>query len=154
MTDFFFDSSALVKRYIQETGSVWVNGIFRSSPSNEVFIAGITSVELIAAITRRARGRTIPLAEATIICTQYRTDLLIDYQVIEISEALLNHAMTLAEIHGLRGYDAVQMAAASQINKLCVVNGLQPIVFVSADSELNLAAQREQLLVDNPNAYR
>lgn len=153
MAEFFFDSSALVKRYIQERGSAWVSGIFHPSAHNEVFIAGITSVELIAAITRRRQSGTIPSAEAATICIQYRADLLIDYQVIEISETLLNSAMTLAETYGLRGYDAVQLAAASQINKLCIATGLQPMTFVSADSELNLAAQRELLLVDNPNVH-
>jgi hypothetical protein len=61
--------------------------------------------------------------------------------------------MALAEKQGLRGYDAVQLAAGRAINELCVANGLAPIVFVSADEELNLAAVNEGLSVENPNHY-
>ncbi|MEH2159716.1 MAG: type II toxin-antitoxin system VapC family toxin [Nostoc sp.] len=63
---YFIDSSALVKRYISETGSAWVLGLFDPTLKNEVFIAAITSVELIAAITRRSRGGSISITDATI----------------------------------------------------------------------------------------
>ena len=60
MADCYFDSSALVKRYVNETGSTWVCGLFDPGLRHEVFIAAITSVEIIAAITRRARGGQSP----------------------------------------------------------------------------------------------
>ena len=59
MADYHLDSSALVKRYIRESGSDWVSGLFDPALNNEVFIAAITPVEIIAAITRRAREGTI-----------------------------------------------------------------------------------------------
>ncbi len=52
MADYYFDSSALVKRYINETGSTWVCGLFDPGLRHEAFIAAITPVEIIAAITR------------------------------------------------------------------------------------------------------
>ena len=61
--------------------------------------------------------------------------------------------MTLAEKHGLRGYDAVQLAAAQAINNLCIANDLHPLTFISADKELNTAAANEGLLVENPNNH-
>ena len=42
MAVYFVDSSALVKRYIGETGSTWVLGLFDSALNNEVFVAAIT----------------------------------------------------------------------------------------------------------------
>src|SRR5438128_2406249 len=129
MADYFLDSSALVKRYVSETGSVWITGLFDPALNNEIFIAGITSVEIVAALTRRTRGGTITPADAAMACRLFRTDLRSDYQVVEINEALLNDAMTLAETYGLRGYDAVQLAAGCQVNRLCIGNGLPPILF-------------------------
>ncbi len=70
-----------------------------------------------------------------------------------MTETLLNRAMTLAETHGLRGYDAVQLAAACEINVFCAAHGLPPLTLVSADRELNTAATGEGLLVDDPNAH-
>ena len=62
MADYYFDSSALVKRYINETGSTWVGGLFDSGLEHEAFIGAITPVEIVAAIARRARGKTSPRA--------------------------------------------------------------------------------------------
>lgn len=61
--------------------------------------------------------------------------------------------MALAEAHGLRGYDAVQLAAGRELNTLCNAFSLPPVTFVSADFELNAAAASEGLIVENPNNY-
>lgn len=153
MTIYFLDSSALVKRYINETGSAWVSALFTQTLGNDFFVAAITGVEIVAAITRRARNGSISEADATFVRNQLRNDFQIDYQVIEITEAIINSAMALAETQGLRGYDAVQLAAGCAINELSIANGLSPIIFISADEELNLAASQEGLLIENPNHY-
>ena len=59
--------------------------------------------------------------------------------------------MSLAEAKGLRGYDAVPLAAGYAVNALCLTSGLPPFIFVSADNELNAAASNEGLIVENPN---
>jgi hypothetical protein len=56
MAVYFLDSSALVKRYINETGSAWVLGLFGPTLDYEFFVAAVTGVEIVAAITRRARN--------------------------------------------------------------------------------------------------
>ncbi|HEY9623420.1 MAG TPA: type II toxin-antitoxin system VapC family toxin [Crinalium sp.] len=153
MAIYFLDSSALVKRYISETGSAWVLGLFAPALDNEFFVAAITGVEIVAAITRRARNGSVATADAALVCNQLRSDLQTDYQVVEITEEIIDSGMTLAETQGLRGYDAVQLASACAVNKLCIDSGLSPIILVSADNELNLAATTEGLLVENPNNY-
>ena len=153
MAVYFVDSSALVKRYINEIGSTWVLSLFDPTLDNDILIAAITGVEIIAAITRRARGRSIGATDATAACSQFRSDLQSEYQVVEITENIINTAMALAETLGLRGYDAVQLAAGREINALCIANSLPPVTFVSADNELNTAAASEGLLIENPNDY-
>ena len=153
MAVYFVDSSALVKRYINEIGSAWVLSLFDPTLNNDILIAAITGVEIVAAITRRARGGSISATDATIVCSQFRSDLHSEYQVVEITENIINSAMALAEAHGLRGYDAVQLAVGRQINALCITNSLPPVTFVSADNELNTAAASEGLLIENPNDY-
>ena len=61
--------------------------------------------------------------------------------------------MRLATKHSLRGYDAVQLAAALEANDERIANGLPTLTFVSADTELNTAAQAEGLPVENPNNH-
>jgi hypothetical protein len=54
--DLFFDSSALVKRYINELGSMWVAKTVDLNAGNNIFVADISAVEMTAAIARRTRG--------------------------------------------------------------------------------------------------
>lgn len=149
----FTDSSAVVKRYVQETGSVWVGGLFTAAPANEITIVALTGVEVVAAITRRVRGGTITPVDAASSCALFLTDLNTDYQVIAVSDALLRQAIRLAQHYSLRGYDAVQLAAANEVSRLRVTTGATPLVFVSADKELNAAASGEGLSVDDPNLH-
>ncbi|NOT59076.1 MAG: nucleic acid-binding protein, partial [Acidobacteria bacterium] len=55
--------------------------------------------------------------------------------------------------HALRGYDAVQLAAALEENDELMSFGLPALTLVSADAELNKAAQAEGLNVENPNNH-
>ncbi len=153
MADYYFDSSALVKRYISETGSVWVCSLFDSNLRHETFISAITPVEIVAAIARRERGKTISQVDAIAASTQFRADLQTSYQVVELTDLLLTQAMSLAETYALRGYDAVQLAAALAVNALCTQNELPSLVFVSADGELNNVAASMGLAIENPNNH-
>jgi len=153
VADYYFDSSALVKRYISETGSVWVCSLFDPNLRHETFIAAITPVEIVAAIARRERGKTISQVDAIAASTQFRADLQTSYQVVELTDLLLTQAMSLAETYALRGYDAVQLAAALAVNALCTQNELPSLVFVSADGELNNVAASMGLAIENPNNH-
>jgi hypothetical protein len=153
MADFYFDSSALVKRYIRESGSPWVIGLFDPSLGHDAFIAAITPVEMIAAIARRARGKSITPDQATTAYGLIRSDLQTGYQVVELNEAVLTSAMALAESYALRGYDAVQLAGALEVNALLLSSDLPPLIFVSADAELNKVAAAEGLAVEDPNQH-
>ena len=153
MAIYFLDSSALVKRYISETGSIWVLELFDPTLDHEIFIAAITGVEIIAAITRRSRSGSISSSDTTLVRNQVKNDLQTDYQIVEITDGIINSGMALAEAQGLRGYDAVQLAAGCAVNELCKASGLSPVIFVSADSELNVATSNEGLSVENPNSH-
>ena len=153
MAAYFCDTSALVKRYVAETGSAWLTATIAPQTGNRVFIARITFVELISAITRRERGRHISAADAKTAKTQFETDYSSEFFNIEISENLIKEAARLAEKHALRGYDAVQLAAALKTEKEKIALGLSSLILLSADTELNAAAVSEGLTVDDPNNH-
>jgi uncharacterized protein len=153
MPVFFVDSSGVVKRYASETGSAWVTAVTNTKVGNEVFVARITAVEVVSALARRIRGGSITPVDGAAAVTQFKNDLKNEYQIIEITEALVDRAMSLAELYALRGYDAVQLAAAGEINAVLTANGLPPLTFVSADGALNSAAVAEGLVSDDPNSH-
>lgn len=153
MAAYFTDSSAVIKRYLRETGSVWVRELFASTPPNSFYAVATVGVEVVAAITRRARGGTVSQAGAARWCGVFLTDLNLEFAVVGVTGDLLRNAVSLARAHGLRGYDAVQLAAGLEANRLRLADGLSPLVFLSADNELNAAARSEGLSVDDPNAH-
>ena len=65
MAGYFFDTSGLVKRYVAETGTAWVNSLLHPTARIALYLSRITGVELVAAITRRCAGavllRRLPL---------------------------------------------------------------------------------------------
>jgi len=150
---YIFDSSAIVKRYVQESGTSWVQGQAHPRAGNLIYVARITGVEVCAAIARRMRGGTIPPPDAVASLARFRLDLAREYLVLEITVALLTDAMRLAESHGLRAYDAVQLAAALELNGRWLAAGLTGITLVSADQDLNIAVLVESLIVEDPNFH-
>ena len=75
------------------------------------------------------------------------------YQTVEITDDLLSVAMALAESHGLRAYDAVQLAAALELTDVRKRMSLDPLTVISSDKELNAAAQQASLQVEDPSTY-
>lgn len=153
MSVYFFDSSALVKRYIIETGSRWIIKLLKPSANNTIFIAQITGVEVTAAIARKRKGLSITPDKAQKSILRFQRDFQYRFYQQSLAPKIVNLAMNLADKYELRGYDAVQLASAIEANNLRQINGLSPIIFVSADNALNSAAQTEGLTIDNPNNY-
>jgi len=56
-------------------------------------------------------------------------------------------------MYGLRGYDAVQLAASLDGNAERREYGLAPLTLISADTDLNQAAITEGITIENPNEH-
>jgi len=153
MAAYFFDTSGIAKRYVVETGSTWVKGAADSTTGNRLYVAAITEVEVAASLTRRVRGGSLSASEAVSGISDFQTDLRAQYRILDISPTLIDAAVNVAMKHGLRGYDAVQLAAVLQVRDERVALGATPIILVSADTELNTAALAEGLLVEDPNNH-
>ena len=153
MAAYFFDTSGLVKRHVNEIGTAWVRSLTQPKAAHTLFLARITAVEVYAAITRRQRGGTLSPAQVGAILGHFRRHLGQRYNVVELNPALLAEAMLLARKHGLRAYDAVQLAAMQEVDRLYRASGLGPVTLISGDRELNAAAIVEGYLVDDPNLH-
>jgi uncharacterized protein len=116
-------------------------------------LARITAVEVTSAVARRRQtGKPTP-ARAQSIFALFRGHLARRYLIVEITPALINDAMRMADIHELRAYDAVQLAAALELNRRWLAAGLGSITMVSADRNLNTAATAEGLTIEYPNNH-
>ena len=153
MAAYFCDTSAIVKRYVNEPGTAWLISVTDRAAGDRVFVAGITGAETVAAITRKARGGGLSPADAVAAIAAFRHDFANEFGIVAITPKLIAEAMSLAEKHGLRGYDAVQVAAALITETRRQARKLSALTFLSADAELNAAAAAERLIVDDPNTH-
>lgn len=117
MAVYVVDSSALVKRYVRENGTAWVRGLTDPAAGHTLYIAGITGVEVVSALTRQTRGGALAPTDAALALTQFRHDFAHQYQTVDLTPRLIARAMDLTETHALRGYDAVQCAVAVEIHR-------------------------------------
>ena len=150
---FCFDTSALVKRYAAEAGSSWVNAVCRASTGNTVATAQITHVEAAAAFAVKRRHGELSHKDYTNALQDLAHDFMYEYLIVKIDQSLVELAVELTKHHKLRGYDAVQLAAALTLNSLLTQTPFTPLTFVTADDELLQAAESEGLLAANPNQH-
>jgi predicted nucleic acid-binding protein len=152
VSHFYLDASAVVKRYKPEPGSTWVDQVTAASAGHTIILSEITLVEVAAALaaTHRAPGG---------ITRQERDDALAlflnhchtAYDLVAVNRDIIDRAVTLTQHHGLRGYDAMQLATAPAADKVLVAADLSPVTLIAADEDLVAAAQAEGLAAANPN---
>ena len=153
MAAYFCDTSAIVKRYVNEPGTAWLISITDRGAGGRVFVAGITGAEAVAALTRKSRGGGLSPTDTAAAIAAFRHDFTNEFGIVAVTPRLIGMAMSLAEKHGLRGYDSVQLAAGLITQTRRQARGLSALTFLSADTELNAAAAAEGLIVDDPNAH-
>jgi len=120
---------------------------------NRIYVARIAGVEVVSALTRKRRGTHISAADAAAAITRFRQDFANRFRIVEVTSALITAAMSLAETYALRGYDAVQLAAARQAQQRRLARGISPLSLISADGDLLTAGAAEAMATDDPNNH-
>ena len=110
MTTYYADSSALVKRYVTETGSTFVQGLCDPASGHVLALARIGLVEIAAALGVKHRQGLITDTVRDGLLRDLQHDGQIQYWLIDIDTPIVLHAIELTRRYKLRGYDAVHMA--------------------------------------------
>ena len=105
----YLDASALVKRYTAEPGTPEVNAAI--TKAEIVGTALISRAETAAALSKAVRVGALTRQAATSALQVFRSEWP-NLVRIQTTEMLIAQADTLAWELGLRGYDAVHLAAA------------------------------------------
>lgn len=108
MAAYFFDSSALAKRFIRETGTAFVLSLWRPSAHHAIYAARLTEVEVCAALARRHKGLKLAADQFHKSVKRLRRDFTERLAVTATTESIVIEALRLAESYALRGYDALQ----------------------------------------------
>ena len=150
---YFVDSSALVKRYVAEVGTAWVQGLADPDSRNHLILARITQVEVAGALARREREGSLDSEAVSRALDTLRYDLDTQYQIVELNPTVTRMATQLLRLHPLRAYDAVQLASAQQIYAAFAQDVDPPFTFLTADDRLLAVAKSVGLPTDNPNRH-
>lgn len=150
---FYLDASALVKRYLAETGSTWVESLCADEANNAIAIAHFGLVETAAAFAAKQRGQFITVSEYETALDDLLRDAGERYRLIAVGSAVIDNAIQLTRRQKLRGYDAIHLACALALNKPLLDHDLPPLTFVAADDNLLAAARLEGLGTENPNDH-
>lgn len=154
MAAYYLDSSALTKRYVAEPGSAWVISLTEPNAGHDLYTVTLTAPEIVAALTRRARGGHLDPTRVAQAIAAIRAGWRLQYQTITPDAGIIDRAVDIAEAHGLRGYDAVHVATALELHQARLAEALPPLTFISADQEQLRAAAGEGLAVEDPNQHR
>ena len=104
----YVDSSALLKRYVEEADSVAADALLRADGALRT--ARHTIVEVRRNLARLLSGRDLAAAR-----TAFADDLR-SFSVIELDEATCESAAAIAETTGVRTLDALHLAAAQRVS--------------------------------------
>jgi uncharacterized protein len=154
MVDIYYaDTSALLKRYVQEVGSTWLIALIAPERYAMIITSKLTLAEMASAFARRRREGTITDDIHREVTQAFLDDCRTQYQLADVDDPIIDLARELLDRHPLRAYDAMHLATALIVNQFCVDTYQHSLTFLSADDSLNTAASAEGLAVDNPNNH-
>ena len=129
----YFDTSALIKRYVEEAGRREVLQLLRR---HDCVTSAVLPVELRSALRRRLSEGALESKHVPEILKRFATDRAF-WAFVEVTRDVLATAETLVATHPLRTLDAIHIASA----QLFAVRATAPeLIFVSADARQTRAA--------------
>jgi predicted nucleic acid-binding protein len=132
MTWAYFDTSALVKRYVDEAGRREVLQLLRR---HQCVTSVVLSVEFRSALRRRVTDRSLDARRIPEILKRVAADREF-WALIEVTSEVLQAAENLVAAHPLRTLDALHVASA----ELFADRLSSELTFVSADSRQTAVA--------------
>jgi predicted nucleic acid-binding protein len=136
----YLDTSALVKLYVDETGSDKIREI--THRASVISTSKIAYAEARSAFARKQKegGFSYPILRKVV--EDFNRDWE-SYFAIEITDGLIRSAGDLAEKYLLRGFDSIHLASAIQLRN----KTRSETFFSSTDQRLNQSAGKEGIAI-------
>lgn len=137
--NYYFDTSALIKNYIEEKGSDTVTELLIKT--DNVIVSEITLLEGFSALRRILLEALISKNNYTAVKNELKEDFQY-FTIIEVEQAV-PECERLMDIYQLKTLDSIQLSSA-------LYNKNQIDGFICCDNRLIEAAQKENLKVIDP----
>lgn len=152
MYHFYFDASALVKRYTEEIGSDKVDYLFVNVPLNRLECLTLGAAEVFWICVRKQNDGRITPYEFTHAVANLNREVssdTSDFRTNSVPDALVWASLNLVETYSLNSVDAIVLRSAIEISTEFRRAG-DTLVLVASDQRLLKAASSEGLLIFNP----
>lgn len=149
---FYFDASALVKRYTREAGSDTINFLFANVPLTRMQCLILGAVEVLWICVRKGNDGRITKSEFARAVTHLKSEVInrqSEFKTISVPDTLILNSMSLIETHSINSVDAIVLRSALDIATELRNTGNR-LVLIASDQRLLRAAQTEGMLVFNP----
>jgi predicted nucleic acid-binding protein len=133
----YFDTSVIVKRYVEEAGSVQARTLLHR---HGVVSSAIAPVEALSALSRRRAAGQLSERNLRVIVERLRVDAE-RWELIECNQQVLDRAIAVIEAAGVKTLDALHVASALVFRELSHMR----VGFVTADRTQIEAARRMAL---------
>ncbi|MCX5886118.1 MAG: type II toxin-antitoxin system VapC family toxin [Proteobacteria bacterium] len=146
MIIYYLDASAWVKRYYQEVGTQWVQGLFIRGET--IGCATLGMIEVIATLSRKHKAREITAFQFKQKAQELEDDWKRFIQ-IQMTSEVVDNAKELTKKLALRGSDAIHLSSALLLQRRFLGKDDRLIV-VTSDYELKKAAKSTGLTDIDP----
>jgi uncharacterized protein len=136
----YFDSSALLKRYLNEKGDAKVRGLF--DKSERIFVSAVTHVECASAFQRLLQTKFIDKSEYERLTTEIAIDFPF-FETVPFDEDVKQIALRVIEKHPLKPLDTIQLASLIYIAE-------EVESFVVCDNKLKKCSKEEGFKIIDP----
>jgi predicted nucleic acid-binding protein len=153
----YFDSSALIKHYIQEAGTEALNLKLQleAQRPQDNFVSMVGYAEIFAMLARRLRENLLQQEEFDLIQENFNEDWLFNLGHVELTAGVLAFIPSLVKRHPLKGSDAIHLASVLWLRDVwrhgkSFAAKSRTVEFVTSDKKLRNAAALEGLEVFDP----
>lgn len=146
----YLDSSALIKRYVQEVGTAKIDKMLQSDVA-AAFTSALTFAEVHATLGRRAKDKSLSLSQFSSARNKFDSDWTAAFNVVDLQPSVLAIVRNLVDQFTLRGADLVHLASSIWLRDTHFAGAIKAeLVFVTSDKQLANAAATSGLSVFNP----
>ena len=151
MNYFWLDASALVKRYVAETGTPVVNYFFTRVPLQQMLCLLESVGEIISIFVRRRNGGTITRSGFNQAMLDFHSEVSLCAEVEKVypTESQIAASWEFIETHSINSTDAIILCCALDSAIELRTEG-DDLIMVATDARLLRAAQAEGLRTFNP----
>jgi predicted nucleic acid-binding protein len=136
----YCDTSALIKRYVEEEGTDIVDRLWSASVG--IATSVVAFAETASTFSRKLREGILTDREYLSMLKTFKTDF-DSFVLVSVTPTLNSIIERLVTVYPLRGFDAIHLSSALMLRDA----GTLPVQFACFDQALNEAAVKENITV-------